>query len=116
MGDSPGLLSRSISFGQEGFRFSPTFPFPTFSRMARPSSACGTSRRSDVSASKLFLPYSAFDPQVLRPWKAARRSPACLYPNDVAANFCQACGSRTCLKKVVVPTKTVDQAEIAKRF
>ena len=35
---------------------------------------------------------------------------ACLYPNDVDANFCQACGSRTCLKKFVVST------EIAKRF
>ena len=31
-------------------------------------------------------------------------------------NFCQACDSRTCLKKFVVPTKTVDHAEIAKRF
>ena len=62
------------------------------------------------------MPYSAFDPQVPRPWKAARRCPACLYPNDVDANFCQACGSRTCLKKFVVPTKTVDHAKIAKRF
>ena len=62
------------------------------------------------------MPYSAFDPQVPRPWKAARRCPACLYPNDVDANFCQACGSRTCLKKFVVPTKAVDHAEIAKRF
>ena len=62
------------------------------------------------------MPYSAFDPQVPRPWKAVRRCPACLYPNDVDANFCQACGSRTCLKKFVVPTKTVDHAKIAKRF
>ena len=62
------------------------------------------------------MPYSAFDPQVPRPWKAARRCPACLYPNDVDANFCQACGSRTCLKKFVVPTRAVDHAEIAKRF
>ena len=41
VGDRPGLLSRSISFGQEGFRFSLTFPFLAFSRMARPSSAVG---------------------------------------------------------------------------
>ena len=41
MGDHPGLLSRSISFGQEGIQFSPTFPFPEFSGMAPPSSAVG---------------------------------------------------------------------------
>ena len=41
VGDRRGLLSRSISFGQEGFRFSLTFSFPAFSRMARPSSAVG---------------------------------------------------------------------------
>ena len=76
----------------------------------------GTSGRSDVSASKYFLPYSAFDPQVSRPWKAARRCPTCLYPNDIDANFCQACGSQTSLKKIVVPTKTIDHAKIAKRF
>ena len=76
----------------------------------------GTSGRSDVSTSKYFLPHSAFDPQVHRPWKAARQYPACLYPNDVDANFCQACGSRTCLKKFVVSTKTIDHAEIARRF
>ena len=69
-----------------------------------------------MSTSKYFLPHSAFDPQVPRPWKAARRCPACLYPNDVDANFCQACGSRTCLKKFVVSTKTIDHAEIARRF
>ena len=76
----------------------------------------GTSGRSDVSTSKYFLPHSAFDPQVPRPWKAARRCPACLYPNDVDANFCQACGSRTRLKKFVVSTKTIDHAEVARRF
>ena len=65
-----------------------------------------------TSAARSF----AFDPQVLRPWKAARRCSACLYPNDVDANFCQGCGSRTCHKRFVVPTKTVDHAEIAKRF
>ena len=48
----------------------------------------GTSGRSDVSASKYFLPYSAFDPQVPRSLKASRRCPACLYSNDVDANFC----------------------------
>ena len=31
-------------------------------------------------------------------------------------NFCQACGSRTCVKKIAVSTSTVDHAEIAKRF
>ena len=40
--------------------------------------------------------------------------PAMFRMSDV--NFCQACDSRTCLKKFVVPTKTVHHAEIAKRF
>ena len=85
--------------------------------MARPSSAVGpvgVPMCLLVNIFALQCPRSPVGSKTFR--KAARRCPACLYPNDVDATFCQACGSRTCLEKFVVPTKTIDHAEIAKRF
>ena len=41
VGNHPGILSRSFSFGQQGFQFDPAFPLPAFSRMARSSSTVG---------------------------------------------------------------------------
>ena len=42
VGNHPGLLSRSIFWGgARRVRVGPTFPFPAFSRIARPSSAVG---------------------------------------------------------------------------
>jgi hypothetical protein len=54
--------------------------------------------------------------QVLRPWKAASRCGACFYPNDVDANFCQACGSRTSLSLPTPGRYNFDEAAILVRF
>jgi len=64
---------------------------------------------------KIFVTYLVF-PQVSRPWKAASRCSACLYPNDVDANFCQACGAPTPLSQPSCGRRQVDEAAIFQRF
>ena len=54
----------------------------------------GTFGLFDVFASDLTAVAYVIRCQVARIWKAARRCSACLYPNDIDANFCQACGSQ----------------------
>ena len=122
MGDHPGLLSRSIFFfffwGGGGARRVPVrsyFFLPSILKNSSPVLCSGTSGRSDVPASKYFCLTVPSIPRFQDLGKLPGDVPH-VYTNDVDANFCQACGSRTCLKKFVVPTKTIDHAEIAKRF
>ena len=55
---------------------------------------------------------------VSRPWKPARRCGSYLYPNDVDASFCQACGVVTTPVKPLVPQgrDAVDEKAIQERF
>ena len=76
----------------------------------------GTFGLIDVSASDLTAVAYVIRCQVARIWKAARRCSACLYPNDIDANFCQACGSQTSLVKVGKPNKHIDHVGISRRF
>ena len=64
-----------------------------------------------------FLIFMVFF-QVSRPWKPARRCGSCLYPNDVNANFCQACGVATTPVKPLVQQgrDAVDDKTIQERF
>ena len=59
--------------------------------------------------------YSSFL-QVPRPWKAARWCTSCLYPNDHAANFCQACGTSTGAPTTPVVQPGLDMSAINSRF
>lgn len=52
----------------------------------------------------------------MRPWKPARRCPACLYPNDSDANYCQACGTSTGIQPAGAATVRVDETAIQERF
>ena len=70
----------------------------------------------DVSASDFTAVAYVIRCQVARIWKATRRCSACLYPNDIDANFCQACGSQTSLVKVGKPNKHMDHVGISRRF
>jgi len=76
----------------------------------------GTFGLVDVSVSDLTAFAYVIRCQVARVWKAARCCSACLYPNDIDANFCQACGSRTSLVKAGKPNKNIDHVGISKRF
>ena len=76
----------------------------------------GTFGLFDVSASDLTAFVYAIRSQVARVWKAARRCSACLYPNDLDANFCQACGSRTSLVHTGKPITRIDHVGITRRF
>ena len=51
-----------------------------------------------------------------RPWKPARRSSACLYPNDSDANYCQACGTLTRPPCAAAPVLPVDETAIQEHF
>ena len=70
----------------------------------------------DVSVSELTVFAYVIRCQVARVWKAARRCSACLYPNDIDVNFCQACGSWTSLVKAGKPDKHTDHVGISRRF
>ena len=76
----------------------------------------GTFGLFDVSASDLTAVAYVIRCQVARIWKAARCCSACLYPNDIDANFCQPCGSQTSLVKVGKPNKHIDHVGISRRF
>ena len=76
----------------------------------------GTFGLFDVSPSDLTAIAYVIRCQVARIWKAARRCSACLNPNDIDANFCQACGSRTSLVKAGKPNKHIDYVGISRRF
>ena len=51
-----------------------------------------------------------------RQWKPARRCSACLYPNDSDANYCQACGTLTRLRRSAAPVPSLDETAIQERF
>ena len=76
----------------------------------------GTFELFDVSVSDLAAFAYVIRCQVARVGKAARRCSACLYPNDIHANFCQACGLRTSLVKAGKPNKHIDHVGISRRF
>ena len=59
--------------------------------------------------------------QVSQPWKPTRRCGSCLYPNDVDATFCHACGVATTTvtartRLVQQGRDAVDERAIQKRF
>ena len=76
----------------------------------------GTFGLFGVSASDLTAVAYVIRCQVARIWKAARRCSACLYPNDIDPNICQACGSQTSLVNVGKPNKHIDHVGISRRF
>lgn len=69
-----------------------------------------------MSASDLTAVAYVIRCQVARIMKATCRCSACLYPNDIDANFCQPCGSQTSLVKVGKPNKHIDHVGKSRRF
>lgn len=69
-----------------------------------------------VSANDLTAFVYAFHSQVARIWKPAQCCSACLYPNDLDANFCQAYGSQASPVRTVKPNKHINHVGITRCF